>query len=248
MYNKIIELMNKLFPNQWFLDSGSLLSVVREGEFFKNDEDIDISAIVDSYDDIRIAEVAKKMTQLGFVVSRYMWKNTVYKYCFAPPPFSSFKLFIDLHLFVKSKNEYICPQFSLMIKNSVIASFAAIRKGDNIIYRNSFSSRIKVSIAWVYRYVFHYFGQPMRMEKYNNTNQGICSLWVIPCNMFNGTKAGSYMKFCILADAEPYLEYRYGDWKQPVSDWVTLRDDGGLRPSSKEEFERLLCGGEKYEH
>ncbi len=44
----------------------------------------------------------------------------------------------------------------------------------------------------------------------------------------------------VLSFPEDYLEFRYGEWRTPVSDWVTLRDDGGIRKCTPDEINTLL--------
>ena len=46
MYEKIAKLLDNAFGNNWFSDSGSLLGVVRNGNFLSGDSGIDISVIV----------------------------------------------------------------------------------------------------------------------------------------------------------------------------------------------------------
>lgn len=242
MYEKMASILDRYFPGKWFLDSGSLLGVVRDGCFLKQDMGIDISVIVDSYYEEKVTEAVIAFNKLGFIASPYEWNGVTYKYCFAPPLISSFRYAVDLHLFVLDGDKYCCPQFSLAINNRLLASFTTIRKGDTITYRHSLSSLFKVVVAGVYRYVFRYFGQPVRMDKYNRKKQGQCYMWVIPCQLFHGTQLGSFHSLSILKEPEQYLQYRYGNWRVPNSNWVTLRDDGGIRPSSEEEFDYLTRG------
>ena len=242
MYSKLVGILNRCFPGKWFLDSGSLLGVIRDGCFLKQDMGIDISVLVDSYREEAISEAVVGFKKLGFITSTYEWNGVVYKYCFAPPLLSSFRYAVDLHLFILNGDRYSCPQFSLAIDNRIAASFATIKKGDTITFRHSLSSCFKVVVASIYRYVLRYFGQPVRMDRYFRRKQGQCYMWDIPCKLFHGTQTGNYQSLAVLKEPEEYLEYRYGNWRVPNKDWVTIRDDGGIRPSTKEEFECLLRG------
>ena len=242
MYSELVSILNRCFRGRWFLDSGSLLGVIRDGCFLKQDMGIDISVLVDSYSEEAISEAVMGFKKLGFIASPYEWNGIVYKYCFAPPLFSTFKYAVDFHLFVLNGDHYSCPQISLMIDNKIALSFAVIKKGDTITFRHSFSSLIKVFVSGIYRYVFRYFGQPVRMDKYYKKEQGKCYMWDIPCKLYHGTQTGSFQSLAILKEPEEYLGYRYGNWRVPNSNWVTLRDDGGIRPSSKEEIDCLLYG------
>lgn len=241
MYNRINEILNHGFSGKWFLDSGSLLGVVRDGKFLKSDRGIDISVIVNDYSDPEIENTVRRLENLGFVVSRYKWGDVVYKYCIAPKNSSRFPYAIDLHLFKRLNDEYICPQVSLMSQKTLIANLTtSLKKGGMPKEKKGIKGLFIKVYSYIYRDVFKYFGAPMRMRKRALEGTGTPYLWFIPVFLFNGVESGIVENMNVLKAPESYLEFRYGKWRIPVSDWVTLRDDGGIRKSSVEEIDKLI--------
>ena len=241
MYSRINKILNQAFSGSWFLDSGSLLGVIRDGRFLKSDRGIDISVIINDYNDPGIEETVKKLEDLGFVVSRYKWGDVVYKYCIAPKKNSHFPFAIDLHLFKRFNDEYICPQVSLMPQKTLIANLTtSLRKGGMPKEKKGAKNYFIKVYTYFYRDIFKYFGTPMKMRQRAYEGTGMPYLWYIPVNYFNGVEVGKVENLNVLKTPEQYLEFRYGNWKVPVSDWVTLRDDGGIRKSSVNEIDKLI--------
>lgn len=242
MYEKIAKLLDNAFGNNWFLDSGSLLGVVRNGNFLSGDSGIDISVIVNDYNDPTIQKVEKEMEALGFISSKYDWGGIVYKFCFVPSLNMKFEYSIDFHIFIKGNDAFKCPQVSLCHLNAIESITTRCKKG-NLMYTPSYSMIKKVllsSFEYFYRYTFRYFKSPIRMRDFAIKNKGDVYFWVIPNNIdFSVDKDKTYgLNYLIHPDS--YLTYRYGDWHTPVSDWDTLRDDGGIRKASIKDVDSFL--------
>lgn len=241
MYSRINTILNQAFPGSWFLDSGSLLGVIRDGRFLKSDRGIDISVIINEYNDPCIEKTVKSLENLGFVVSRYKWGKVVYKYCIAPKKSSHFPYAIDLHLFKRFNDEYICPQVSLMPQKTLIANLTtSLRKGGMPVGKKGVKNLFIKVYSFIYRDIFKYFGAPMKMRLRASEGTGMPYLWYIPVNLFNGVEVCNVDNLNVLKEPEQYLEFRYGNWRVPVSDWVTLRDDGGIRKTSVDEIDKLI--------
>ena len=237
MYSKIASILDAHFDNNWFLDSGSLLGVVRDGKFLASDKGIDISAVIlENYDSVNISDSVDEIEKLGFIVSRYKWGCNCYKYCFVPNKRTGFDYAFDLHLFKKKGDTYYCPQISFIkAKNSgLFASFRSIRKG-NPISGNGW----KQGIASIYRNQFRYFNQPMQMKKIYEKGIGDTYFWYIPQELLRETEFGEY-GLRKLSNCSDYLHFRYGDWHIPVGDWVTLRDDGGIKKCTFSDINELM--------
>ena len=245
MYSSIVEILETSFGNRWFLDSGSLLGVIRDGKFLPQDKGIDISVLVDNYFDVEIENNVQKFEKIGFVISRRKWENGIYKYCLSPKLFSSFPYAIDLHLFVKNGEDYCCPQFSLIKRERGIKRlFANLKNGHMFTFQTTWKGItryvIYAIVSLLYRDIFQYFNQPVDVKR--SFEKGLVTpyIWTIPINLLKSTEIGQYCGLRVISSPEKYLEYRYGDWKKPVTDWNTLRDDGAIRKSSKEEISKLF--------
>ena len=240
MYFEISKILDDKFENNWFLDSGSLLGIIRDGKFLESDKGIDISVIIDDYHNPIIEKCVNEIESLGFVISRYQWNRITYKYCLAPLKRTNFEYAIDLHLFKKVGDTYICPQIKIdkLSKLSIINLMRGLRKGNmpnekkNKFYTNIFN--------YLYRDVFKYFHQPMNMNILSNGKNSNVYKWYIPCGMFKGVVKDDYSKLNVLIDCDDYLTFRYGNWHIPVSDWVTLRDDGGIEKFNIEQINQLF--------
>lgn len=243
MYSEIIKILDEFFKDKWFLDSGSLLGVIRDGRFLKQDKGIDISVIIDDYHNPRLEECVKRFKKQGFVISRYQWDGITYKYCLAPKQRCPIKYAIDLHLFKKHNGNYICPQMKIANNpNKLVAIIRGIRKGN--MYNDKFKKK-GIGILWkamvvLYRDVFNYFGYPLNMNALTHELEENIYKWVIPESLYCGTIRDDIYGFNVLKDCGDYLKYRYADWHIPVTDWVTLRDDGGIEHSSIIEIKRIL--------
>lgn len=245
MYQKISNLLDESFKDRWFLDSGSLLGVVRDGKFLSSDQGIDISVLIDSYHDKTLEILASRFCKLGFVASRYQWGNTIYKYCFVPTPQSGFDYAVDLHLFCKFGEEYLCPQVSLKreinnILDKIRISFINLKKGNPMPKARGLAGKFKIWIYKIYRYNFKYFGMPLQMKGYFTSGEGYSYMWFIPEALLKGVNKSNKYGLNQLTDPDDYLTLRYSNWHIPVSDWCTIRDDGGLRKCTAEDYDVLL--------
>ena len=242
MYKKVAKILDDAFGDSWFLDSGSLLGVVREGKFLKSDQGIDISVIVDNYQMPIIKKVEEEMKQLGFISSKFDWGGVIYKYCFVPSKKLQFEYSIDFHLFKKRDDAYLCPQLSLRGLNLFESIIARCQKGDAM-YGDSYSNIKKAILStfeYFYRYKFHYFNHPIKMRQFAEKGKGDLYFWVIPCNVDLTKDVSNIYGLNSLKFSDDYLKYRYRDWHTPVSDWVTTRDDGGIKKTNITEIDEFL--------
>lgn len=244
MYTKISSILDEIFQDKWFLDSGSLLGIVRDHKFLSSDSGIDLSVIINSYADNRIEQVREKFEKLGFITSRYVWNGITYKYCFSPNSKMDFLYAVDLHLFVLSAGEYVCPQVSLNYNKGLVIKkldvfLRNVRKGNSIHRSNTFSGRLKWCVAKIYRDL-RYFNKPMDMSKYVKHNCGDTYFWVIPSQMYHGTAYSEHIRLREILSPEDYLQYRYGDWRTPNPNWNTIRDDGAIRKTTLSDVDRIV--------
>lgn len=241
MYSRIISILDENFEERWFLDSGSLLGVIRDGKFLKQDKGIDISVLVDNYHSPIFEKCIRQFQKEGFVVSRYQWDGTTYKYCLAPKRNNLIKYAIDLHLFKRVGDNYLCPQMKIERSGGkIIGLMRGIRKGNMYVKKKGVIGSLQSFFLILYRDYFEYFGRPMNMNKLTSGKAENLYKWFFPVKLFKGVKRERCYGFNVLADCDDYLSLRYGNWHVPVSDWVTLRDDGGISHSNKNEITELL--------
>lgn len=241
MYSKIVRILDDYFYNKWFLDSGSLLGVVREGKFLDSDVGIDISVLVANYHDASIEKCVKEISKEGFVVSRFQIFGNTYKYCFYPKKGNNVPYAFDLHLFKLVDDNYLCPNMKMkdVKKNKITFLMRYLRAAGTIRhYDSGLLGFFEKSFVYLYRDVFEYFGKPLNFDK--GVKDEHIYKWVIPQKMIHGVTRRNQYGLNELVDCDDYLTYRYGNWHIPVSDWVTIRDDGGFKKSTVKEVRDLL--------
>ena len=241
MYQALNRIFDEKYRGRWFVDSGSLLGLIRDKKFLSSDRGIDISLLVEDYQEPDIFWVVSEIEKMGFVKSVYRWNGIAYKYCFIPCKNTGYPYSVDLHLFKKDGETYYCPQISLRNRKGLKGRFRSIRKGNEINRESGLGSRVKAFVAETYRFTFKYFGKAMEMDKYVRNQEGDAYLWVMPQALLHGTAPSEVNGLQVLVDPDDYLAFRYGDWKTPNPNWVTLRDDGGIKKTTPEELDVFVA-------
>jgi hypothetical protein len=109
----VTNLLNQNNINYW-LDSGTLLGLYREGKVLEHDKDIDIS--VWDTEEEKIIQISKYLLKhYTLRVLNYGGYNFKYKFT---PKGKSRVLKIDFNLFIQKKDYALCPQ--PIVKNNII--------------------------------------------------------------------------------------------------------------------------------
>ena len=197
---------------QYWVDSGTLLGLVREGKILLNDKDIDIGIHVNQLS--KINQLKSKFIDLGYSFRYELYNGTLCKYKLYPKNNKNF-LIIDINVYRQKNNEYLwCPLTYFTKPKSFI--FKHIQKIVKFFWRRVFKvietnkfpyNKIKKNYTWVIPYKYY---------KNIEYNYDLC------CYMFR--------------DKKEYLKYRYKNWKVCVKKWDTYKDDGGVVCKSPQKF------------
>jgi len=214
---EIAEILNTA-RTKWWVDSGTLLSLYRDGQLFAidRDKDFDIGMLAES--EMNLISVLPKFQQMGFRVGRRRFCGEVVKYWLKAPRGSGRKdLDIKLHRFIN--DDAVCPGAWVAIDGELVKVLQAP------------ANLCKLGIGYAWRRRFRSSWRlPLLRVSFRVTS------WVIPARFLNELTevelAGH--RFPVPTPVEDYLSYRYGDWRLPTSDWNTQRDDGGLRLTAPE--------------
>lgn len=211
--NMICSLLND-HKIEYCIDSGTLLGLIREEKLLGHDLDIDIS--IHESQQMKLIELMSQLKKNGYKCRILSFYGKKYKYKFW---ISTEKRVIDINIFRETpdKKYYICPQPFPIIKN------------ENFLFRN-FRKLIRVSFG-VMKSMFSEFDLnnfPWKMGTYHRT-------WKIPAEYFSCFKILS-KDIYIPANTTRYLEFRYGNWKVPNSNWNFRTDDNGLSEKSPDSF------------
>lgn len=213
---------------KWWLDSGSLLGLVRDNKFLKHDNDIDIGIIPN--DNFSFAALIKMFKINHFRIVIYTFCGKVFKMKAIPTKKSDFNYIVDMQFYHKYGKEYCCPQFVFKEK----LSFSGKLKKKIIRCKKSLNSSL------FYRLIRIFGKNNININKEKNSLFDIY-LWRIPSIYVDS----SFTKICdynCFLDKEAYLEYRYGNWKIPQTKWKFTRDDKALKISNFKEVREIMLG------
>jgi hypothetical protein len=211
--NMVCSLLNEL-KIEYCVDSGTLLGLIREGKLLVHDLDIDIS--INESQQIKLIALMNQLKKKGYKCRILSFYGKKYKYKFW---LSTEKRVIDINIFRETpdKKFYVCPQPFPIIK------------AENFIFKN-FRKLIRVSFGVIKNIgnEFDLNNFPWRIGTYHRT-------WAIPKKYFCAFELFGNDIY-VPQNAPKYLEFRYGNWKVPNSNWNFRTDDKGLSEKSPDSF------------
>jgi|SRR5690554_203197 len=203
----IVELLNRYEVPYW-LDSGTLLGVIRDGKLLAHDKDIDLSMWVE--DEKKLRRVVPAVRKDGYKVVVSAYKGMSYKYVFKLT--GKTELFkISIHLFRKTDGYAWCPQERPVKRRYYSGNLARqlfrLSKAFVIYgYKKHFARRISYNLrVWK---LFHDIGT-----------------WWIPLSYFEKIIPLPEKNTFIPEKYRDYLEFRYGNWRVPDKNWSYWRNE-----------------------
>lgn len=193
-----------------WVDSGSLLGLVREGDLLEHDHDVDISMWSGS-SDVLMRE-SKRFEQAGYKVRVFKYEGVPYKIHLVA--LTAGQRNVDINLFRSGSSHAWCPQH--------------LRK-PGAVARARFLSN---PLEWYWRTV-----QPsVAIDRWPWRNMRELWTWWIPRRFFDDCVVDPRFGLPVPRDWEEYLRFRYGDWRVPKRNWDVRKDDGGLQPYHPDEL------------
>ncbi len=203
----VIKKIGKIKVDYW-VDSGTLLGLVREGCLLDGDNDIDIG--VWSEDEKKILLAFDLYFKDDYSLKKYYFKNKIFKLKFIPICAEKRKIDICLFnryrgfawcfqsLFFRKKNK---PFYYLMAIIEHVFTAKYINNSSNLFYG---------------KYPLLLFRRP--------------GFWKVPLQHFENTENFNFQGIDIKtpSDTDKYLSLRYGDWRSAKSNWNFMTDDGLL--------------------
>lgn len=245
MLEQIYQILTKNKLN-WILDSGSLLGMVRDGEFLPWDRGIDISILYTPGDRENLELAVKELQTIGFYASQYTLGGVPYKYVITTKNLKKFRYNIDLHMFVKWNDMWVCPQISdHEIKNNfdkVKRFFWCVERGYTIVpgKKKGILEYIKYAVRQAYRlwitrksYVKVEFGKFLPDKAYTY-------YWKIPSEYVEEVAEDEAFHYRKPGKTEEYLEFRYDDWHVPKKEWHFLSDDHSCVKCTSDEIYDMM--------
>jgi hypothetical protein len=183
----------------YWLDSGTLLGLHRDGKLISGDKDIDISVLEDD----RVLPLIQKLQGVNLRIKKYQGKLTKIKI------YGLNERVVDISFFADTdKNFYISTQFS--INHSHILLKIILVKKILISYLFKVKSLDYKILALLKVVRLGYWLTPKNL---------IC---------VDEFKKPNKVKYNLPLKVDEYLTYRYGDWSKKISNWSSTKDDKGL--------------------
>lgn len=214
----------------YWLDSGTLLGMVREGRLLESDHDIDISLWWD--DAIDVQSLRGEFQRLGYLVGIPYYRGEIYKIWLAPKSSASSPLTraVDMRFFRP------CGEFAW-------AAQISFKEQEKSKQNRSFQERVRhfahSTIDRVHRHLLPKLSYDSWLRRPWIEAVGC---WWIPAHYFrelerlpNGLP--------VPAKYEPYLAHRYGEWRVPKPDWEFKTDDPTLKWERPEALRHLHKAG-----
>lgn len=210
---------------RYLLCDGTLLGFIREGELLESDADIDIAVTADQIDSI--SKLYPVICDKNYDVVEKAYRGILFQIDFIPqrwpdvyPPRK-----ISIHIYRPTGDYHWSP---------------AARPHGNNPYSTSDPRHLLFKI---FRFIFTRFNRK-RLTRETATLPwksfyDIRTFW-IPSQFIESLEYISELSCHIPEDAEDFLEYKYGNWENPVQDWDYWEDDGALRTETPEELVNII--------
>lgn len=198
---------------RFWIDSGTMLGLIREGGIMAGEYDIDLGMWAD--DEGRFEQVLPAIRAKGYRVLKRTYRGLTYRYLLIP--LRKRALLVDFNLFRKHGKQAWCPL--------VFPSPNHFVKPNPLYY-----------LTGALRFVINYFFERLPRVKIDAFPWTlICTVktWWIPARFYEEVRA---LEGNIYAseDYDGYLQLRYGNWRVPRKDWIFYEHDGGIRHENPE--------------
>jgi len=206
-----LSLLNKNNLEYW-IDSGTLLGVIREGDVLKGDKDIDIG--IHYKENNKLLSFINQLVDLGYNMRYELYNGIPVKYKFYPKDRQLLK--IDINIYQQKGEDYLWSPVSYFRKSNKL-----------------FFKQYQKIIKFFWRRIFNFIDT--NKFPYNTVKDTYT--WIIPYKFYSNIIYYEKKDCYLFDDFQTYLKYRYGDWETPNKDWNLFLDDGGI---NKDRPEKLI--------
>lgn len=246
---KVVELLGADSPDYW-LDSGALLGLVRDGREISWDADIDLG-VWESHIP-RLNAVLEGLRRRGYAVYPHRYRGRIYEFTLIDRRNRAFR---PVHIHVYSRDGQIAwsPQtvtYQPIPGREVERGFTNERRTRAFLVTlkdwakefrddNSRSPRAVISYgAWgAMVLVRNRLDRSLWAKLWPYSSIHTIYTWVVPAHHFLVLDKRSVGDIAVRipSDVQSYLARRYGAWQVPVDDWCYWTDDGCIYPGHPNE-------------
>lgn len=198
----------------WWVESGTLLTMTRSGGITEYDDDIDLATWASELE--AIEALVDEFEARDYHVQRRSYHGNVYKYQFLPAEgedhrSASKRRLLDLMVFRRAESHAWTAQARLTQDAPVPGLATALEYATPIAERFARSTPGDVEMTG--------FPKDVLLD--------LVTLW-LPLEYVEDLEYDDELGVYVPAALEEYLTFRYGDWRTPVEEW-SLSDDGAVR-------------------
>ncbi len=200
----------------YWLDSGTLLGLMRDERLLENDMDLDIGIWSDEEE--KLKDLLPLIKEEGYTIYSASYRGQVFKYNFIPHH-HQYQRKVDINLFREAGRNAWCPMYYFIFTSNHEKSESRGRKASG-------------TLRSVFRYCWVWLNKNISVRVAISSfpwrpflNIGT---WWIPAKFFKKVVYHGGLKAYIPLNWESYLEFRYGTWRNKTDNWVFYRDDGGI--------------------
>lgn len=215
----------------YWIDSGTLLGLMREGDLLKPNEDIDIG--VWSRYEPRIRSILPLIREAGLAIRAMSYKHLIYSYKFLPKFIDSrsrLGAIVEVNLYRIHGDYAWCPEIFQINPNAP----GSVRYHLDHLIRNRLLLGVLVGDFLPTRFISWWATTDVSSLLWHTFLD--VGTWWIPRFYLDNTVLIRDFGVLVPRDWQSYLEFRYGDWKTRVEEWQYWRDDGGFRRMSPHEI------------
>lgn len=204
----------------YWIDSGSLVGIMREGDVLPYDKDIDVSVWYDQTP--RVERLVPRIKELGYTFEVSEYNGYRYNYKFFPADGEGYSMNIGVY---RRQDDWAWRMAAYFTDNPrpqgtpgwYLRGAVRTPLRSTAQWATSRFGKHRVAGRWPFSYVMK------------------VGVWMIPLGLVRETVRHPGTGLPVPARAEEYLTYRYGDWREPVEDWLWYRDDRAVQKGTPRE-------------
>lgn len=212
----VLALFHQHELNYW-LDSGTLLGLMREGELLESDKDLDISVWDTELE--KLQKILPSFQQAGYQIYAAYYQGQVFKYNLTPANLKKMRT-VDINIYRKAAEHAWCPMYYFKFSASTKKKTQA---------KKCFAQNIRNLIRCAWKRLNTKFAFNVHIDHLPWHPFLALGTWWIPVEFYQQRHFDANLQAWRPLQWEDYLAYRYGNWQQPQISWVFYRDDQGIK-------------------